>query len=222
MATTLVVGDILQMISVCYKAPQATELVFHAQITAIAGGAPTDQDAATVQDLAMAPLLKACMSTQAAYRGQVVRIINRVPPVPPVTANGHAGAGNDIGVMMPPQVRGLISFKTASAGRAFRGRGFIAMPSVNFAALDGSCTAGYLVNLTAILSYWNQGVITLINGGNSVNIQPGIYHARAPKPPAVVPPKGTLTPIVFGGRVNPDFATQRKSGYLGRQNNPPV
>ena len=119
-------------------------------------------------------------------------------------------SGGDSGFELPTQVRGLISWKTALAGRAYRGRSYLPTPTVTFNTVDGGPTSTCLTAWAGFATFLQAPVVT----GGSTWV-PGIYHRV---PTAVI---SSIFDQFTGATVSSFFATQRRSGRFGRPNNPP-
>jgi len=221
MAIALAPGDHVEFIVVCTQGVQTSETVFHASVTQIIAGTPTDLSAAVGFDFIFAPLFKNLMnSALAVYRGSSARILNINATNAYQFQNGGFGSGAVAGNPLPSQTRGLVSWKTDNAGRSYRGRNYIPFPSAGDNTATGVPSAGYKVGLAAIASQWGSGQFNFGDGVNTARWLPEIFHRNAPKPPAVLPLKFSGTAIT-AAVVGDFWATQRKSGGYGRANIPP-
>lgn len=217
MAVPLLVGDILEFVVVAYMDDQIGENAFHAQVTALTAGSPTDLVAAKGFDTLMAPLYKTCINIQATYRGVSCRILRAGNPFAPATTVANAGSGSSSNNALPGQNRGLISYKTALAGPAYRGRTYVPFPSALAITTNGDLATSYVTAVNAIGSIIAGGSTPLIDGASTVTVIFGVYHRNPPTPPRTLPVQGTLTPIITR-LTRPFFATQRRSGGFGRTN----
>jgi hypothetical protein len=215
-ANALAVGDILEVITVIATLDQIGEIVWHAQVSALVAGTPTDFSVAFYVDAQLQAHWKPILSNQCTYRGVSCRILNRIPTLAANYQNANAGLGTAVGFSLPKQTCGLIKWTTGNAGRAFRGRSYIPFPPATFDGADGTPTGPYLAALTANQGpFWGSGPVNVTEGGNIGTIVPGIYHRKA----ALVPPPlaRTITPI-SNFVVRPLWATQRRRGDEGRKN----
>jgi hypothetical protein len=125
-----------------------------------------------------------------------------------------AGAGTGGTDALPRQVAGLTAWKTALAGRAFRGRTFWPFPSAAFDTGDGVPTAA------AVTAYTNLAVeaLNFVTVGDVTN-RSIIALVIRNKPVRGVP--WTSTPVTVGTTFN-KWATQRRRGTFGRANVSPI
>ncbi len=220
MPVALVVGDILEFVVVTYVGDQIGENTFHARVDTPLTGTPTDVGTVQAFDALAAPLWKALIPGAVHYRGVSLRILRPGSPFAPATFNGSDGTGAFAGNPLPTQTRGLISWKTALAGRAYRGRSYIPFPPDAGSTAAGDPNAGYLLALAGIETLITTRPLILTQAGQTARIVFGIYHRNDPRPPATAPLRGTLTDIVNSKR-GVFWATQKRSGGYGRTNQLP-
>jgi len=122
------VGDILEFAVICKSDPQISVNVLHYRTTALAGGGVGLGTLATELSALLAPLYKDLLCEEATYEGVSVRKINPVPAVPPAQAVDDDGPGTVTGESLPTQVCGIITKRTALAGRRYRGRIYLPFP----------------------------------------------------------------------------------------------
>jgi hypothetical protein len=217
MSIPLVVGDFLEWTIVTHLNDQVGINVFHARVAAPLGGTPNDVDTLSGLDNLAAPIWKALMCTPTIYRGSMLRIIRAGAPFAPVVYTGNSGTGTFAGSPGPSQARGLISWQTAFAGRSYRGRTYLPFPGQGANTADGLPNNGYLGALSAVITMITTNPLVITASGQTTRLIFGIYHRRAPKPPATTPLAGTMTDIVAGRR-SLQWATQMRSGSYGRPN----
>ncbi len=220
MPNALVVGDILELVVASYLGDQVGENVFHARVATPLVGTPTDVGIVQAFDALAAPLWKVCLASAARYRGVSLRILRAGSPFAPVSFTGSDGPGSEVSPPQGTQVRGLISWKTALAGRAYRGRTYIPFPTGSQSDIAGDPTAAYKISLAGIRTLISTSPLVLTQAGQTANIVFGIYHRNDPVPPATAPLARTITDIT-DGRINVRWATQRRSGGFGRTNSLP-
>jgi len=187
----------------------------HALVTGIVAGVPTDLDAATAMDAYAVGAFKAVMTSAATYRGWSCRIMDQSPPFPAASYTGSTGVGTSGATPLPGQDRPLVSFTTSFSGRAFRGRLYLPFPSTADTTAGGQPNAGMLTRMQTVAALFGTGPITFVNSGRSFTAVPVVYHAKAGK--TGIPAAKTATTII-AYIVRTAFATQRKSGFLGRTN----
>lgn len=136
------------------------------------------------------------------------------PPLPGIATDTLLGTGSTLA--LPTQDRGLVSFQTSVAGRAYRGRIYIPFPSRVFLDVDSTPTAAYVTNIQGLANTLisTQNVVA---GPTTAQLEPVIWHRKAGK--AGVPAAKTFD-FVIGANARKAWATQRKSGDLGRLNTP--
>lgn len=161
---------------------------------------------ASMLDGVFAGLMKPILTVNANYRGVQARVMIPKPASVPAYEAASAGAGTVAGDGMAPQVCGVISLYTASAGRRYRGRRYIPFPSETDNGPAGLPSAGYLAALDSI-----KNAIVAIQGtgvaGNTVGLTPILWHRDT---------EGYTD--LLGGQRKTGWGTQRRRGYFGRQN----
>jgi hypothetical protein len=206
----VVIGSHLEYTIVETLGAQTSLTILHTVVFGPIVGAPDTGGQATALDAAIATLVKNTMSNQATYRGVGCRLIDLPPTRRMFASIANLGFGNSLFGPAPPQTRGLTSWLTNFAGRGERGRSYWAFPSTGAVAPTGFPVAAYLTAVAALGAFWGSGPITLASGGNSAAQSPAIHNRKT----------GAMT-VITGFITRPDFATQRRSGNLGRANPPP-
>lgn len=188
-------------------------------VAAVGSPAASDLDVATQIDATIAPHYKALLSGVAEYRGVQAQILNTLYPYKAFYSaagvNTNAGAGTGAATLLPSQTCGLISFQTARAGRAFRGRFYAAFPSQGMDSGGGSPTAGYITNLTTLTGDVDTG-LSIVQGGRTATLVRVILHKKDKS--GVVPDPSP----VIAASVSELWATQRRRGNFGRHNDSPL
>lgn len=154
------------------------------------------------------------VSPTTVMHGWKVSILNALPPPAPVfAAPGDVGTGSEYNV--PTQTRPILSWQTAQAGRAFRGRLFLPTPTIDFVSAPGFPTAAYL----AIANAFGSAVLPNV-GVSGTTWTPVIAHRRVI---SVGPPKviSWTSDAIIARIARGEFGTQRKSGNYGRTNTEP-
>lgn len=156
-----------------------------------------------------AAAIKALMSVAATYRG--ARIQNLSPPKSiALTDASAAGAGTVAGDAMSTQVCGLLSSRTALAGRKNRGRKYVPFPGEADNGPTGLPTAGYITRLNALAALY-EATYVITGAGGTTSFDYVIYN----------PKLATVAGPVIVVSSSPNWATQRRRGSLGRPNPTP-
>jgi len=209
-------GDILQIRVGCSTATQEGLNVLHYRVAATANGGLSLQNIADQLDANFAAVWKNWMPASAQYRGVGATNISgeRTNEFIAIT---RAGPGIALGDLLPTQVTGLITFRTELAGRHFRGRMYPPFPSEGFTGPDATMNATGTAAIVAIGTVVGPSR-TLTVGAVADTLALVVLHRPTPARP--IPPASlttdvtTITPIL-------GFATQRRRGDFGRQNQPP-
>lgn len=193
----------------------------HYYALTVAGTGVHDTDLATYLDANGGPWLKQLITNTAHYVETRVQKIWPLPVQAAQYANAQAAAGTAGSSPLPGQEAPIISFTTAKAGRAFRGRMY--MPFMDDSDLDATdpqevstAYAGIAASFAAAIAPSSN--ITVTVGGSNVVFIPCVYHRTAGK--TGVPAAHTVDGIT-GGRVRLLIGTQRRRGPLGRPNAAP-
>lgn len=202
------VGDIYSAKVVCRNTasafnPIVSINVLHYDVIAVTGAGKFDQDIADRIDLELGAPYIAYLSADSGYRGVIVQKIFPLPIGLPISSTVSQGPGTRAtGDTLPGQICGVITKRTAGAGRAKRGRVYVPFPGEDDST-DGQPNAGYLTALNGLLT---PLVNTLVvgAGADTVTIQPVIFHRAVP---------GTPDPIVLT-QSRQYFATQRRRGEV--------
>jgi hypothetical protein len=160
--------------------------------------------------------LRLMMPNTAQYYGTGVKNLSQVPnPAPSFSTQGQ-GPGLDGAVLLPTQTCGLITLRTPYAGRAYRGRVYVAFPSaIENVSLDVP-SAAYIAAITGFATTLAEDQI-LTDGLTSATVRVGIFH-RPPK--GQTPTPSSITTVTSGTAAH-IWATQRRRGEYGRKNLPP-
>lgn len=176
----------------------------------VAGGADTRRAlAAAVQGHYNTRYVPKMATTTQVYGYNVTTLMPR--PIDPGVSLASANVGTGTGVVMPTQVRPVLTWSTALGGRGGRGRLYLFTPdssqqdAATFFPIAGLTTA---INLLAADLY-----APIVVGGSTWELQ--IAHRIPGVPPA---PSTYSTIPVTGGVGSERFGTIRKSGNYGKTN----
>lgn len=214
MAQRILPNDILTVRMWCQDAEQASVNTWYYRADTDVGLGGDDAVAAALLDTTLAPLIKPMLNNNVVYRGVTLQIHRLTQDYIAQVGNAHSGAGTGGAISLPRQTAGLTSWKTALAGRAFRGRTYWPFPSSSHDVGDGSPTAGYTTLATAMTAAV-EGVAFLGDGTNYTNVH---FVLRA-KPTRGVP---WSTTSIIQGQVSTFWATIRRRGSYGRANRSPI
>jgi hypothetical protein len=206
----MALNDIVMARIVCTLGNQTAFTVRHYKSTIYAGALDTRQALATALDTGLAATWKNAMSNEATYRGVMVKRIFPLPPTVDSFTIASAGLGAVVGTALPKQTSGVVSLRTANAGRAFRGRAYIPFPSEVDNIANGLPQAAYntaLVNIGIALLLTKS----VVNGPTSETWTPVLYHRLS----------NTTDPLTAAIARN-FWATQRRRGDFGAQNLSPI
>jgi hypothetical protein len=188
--------------------------VVHFEVTNVSNLGTNQAQFAIQVDNAIATLYKAAMSSSVNYRGVMVQKIWPLPRVVAESTIVNAGAASGAATQVPTQVAGLISLRTANAGRPFRGRIYMPFLGTGSIGAGGNPTAPYV---TAIQNVANAlfATFSVVSGGDSTTYTPVIYHAKGyGKPPANL----HSVDVITSASASPLAATIRRRGNYGRTN----
>jgi len=212
-------GDVYRQRMFCYDTPltQICINTVYFKVTDVTNvGTMLTPSMVGVMDTRMGALYKPTMPATAQYYGLSMQLVNGVGPPPvPINSNAVTGVGTAAGNITPLQVSGLVSFRTAFAGRHYRGRiypGFVPVSSVDANGAMNNAGEGLIATFGAGFI----GNITITSGANSII---GVFVVRTSVKNILPggPPTITYNPITLV--VTPQrFATQRRRGQFGRIN----
>jgi len=208
MATSVNIGDLLEIKTFCVHAEQVGLNVHHYIVENITGSV-TDYEVATAFDSAVSLLLRSMMASDSEYAGTTCQILNGSPPPVPVFSVGSAGAGTLGSVSLPTQTCGLITFTSQLIGRANRGRRYIAFPAADALDTDGTPIAAQVSNLDSLATVL-LSVFPIVGGSGTISATLCIGRK----------PSLTFTRLT-GKRVLKRWATQRRRGNFGAANKLP-
>lgn len=204
------VGDILQVRIETTVGVQSSENIRHYRVSSVTAPEATHLQIAVALNTIINPLYKAILSSSATYRGVAVRRVSPLPLTSEAMDAFGSGTGSVTGDLLPKQTCGVITLRTALAGRRYRGRFYAAFPGEidNTAASVPGAT--YLTNLAALAAALIAQRTVTNGAGNSV-LDPVIFHRRVPGYDNIT---SQVTRAIWG--------TQRRRGDYGRPNPPTV
>lgn len=189
-----------------YKAPQVAVNVMHWKVTALAIGM-SDQEAVNSLDALVAPQYIGCLSANATYYGSQLSVVYPGPREDVVQTSSSLSVGSQSGDDMPSQTCGIITKRSGTAGRANRGRFYVAFPTEACNSAAGIPESAYITSMGALTTIICASQ-SITNGVGTCTLVPVIFHRLSPSTPT------TIT----NGRVNAKWATQRRRGAYGRPN----
>jgi len=209
MAYTDHLGDIFKVtMAFSYSNSQVQEIGIHYQIAAAGVGDSRSSVLGYVATGVNVYLLPGVPSTAHYYGAEMSAVKSLAPVAPVVLYDGTAGGVS--GNMVPTQVRGLMTWRTQYAGRAYRGRSYLPSTTVSNVTSVGKPLLALLTNWQG----WGTYMLGPVVAGGTTWV-PGIFHR---KPTAVI---SSVFDQFTAAVVGPAFATQRRSGDYGRLNPPP-
>lgn len=200
------VGDIFVAVSAYqFNDNQVEECTLHFQC-AVAGGGDTRVALLTHLNSLIVTNVIPNLSSSASLYGSKLSTVKALGPWSPVVVYNRT-AGSDAYPPLPTQVRGLISWHTALAGRAYRGRMYLPTPGGDQITSTSGVPTGVLTDWGTLAT----GLVAPYSTGGTTWI-PGVYHRV---PTAVI---SSIFDQITSATVSDVYATQRRSGAYGRPN----
>jgi hypothetical protein len=208
-------GDIFEVVFHHHTNQQRGLIRRYYQVANVTGTGPTDAEIGIRFDTAFPPLLKALMATVGIYKG--VKIAKVFPGLRQrgFVNTTSTGAGTVVGDLLPTQVRGIVTLRTAQAGPGFRGRAYMPFPCEADNSPLGVPIAGYVTRLTTLGAQLILTQAAVGAAGNQCNLVPIIWHL--PKDTPNLPINRQPFPLIEAV-ARTRWATQRRSGEYGRIN----
>lgn len=207
----MAVDDILEIRTYSRHMEQIGINVLHYLVVSEVTGGATQDEIAIAEGTRYATVYRAAMSNTATYYGLTVQKIYPAPIPVASLSRGGTGVGSAGVNILPMQVSGLLTWRTALAGRHGHGRSYIPFPSTAAVDSNGLLQPGYLVELIALANVYVGGDTVVGGTGNSI-ITPIIWNRKLKVPTKVT-----------GFQANGSgMATQRRRGTYGRPNPLPV
>lgn len=210
------VGSNYQVQVCCYTPTQISLNTSYWQVTAIGAGTDMSVSAMAVGfDTVFKDVYKPWMSPQATYRGVQVKWL----PATLIPQAGYAAVTNDgpgtaAGLNLPTQVSGVITWRTALAGRRYRGRIYPGFPSDTWADNGGNLSVAGQTQLAIIATAYSVPVVIAGVGG----VQDVTFALQVRSFLLIGPPRQYSYFPTTGWTARTRFATQRRRGQYGRQN----
>ena len=211
MSVPLAIGDVVQ-VRVVYKGPAGEEgiNVLYYVVTSVGTSPATDNDLAVQFDSANASTILGALPTNCHYDGVEVRVVSVTIPAIIQKVIAGAGPGTFLGTAMGAQVSGIISWLTALAGPAFRGRTYFPFPSINAITAAGIPIAGYLAVLALIANaFFTFNAVSV--SGRTANLLQVLWHRKT-----------KTFSYMTASTTNDKFATQKRRGNYGKNRQPPI
>lgn len=177
MPINIVTGAVVRCRAVCSQGSQVAVNVRYFEVTGHTGIGGTDADLAAILATNLAPLYKAMMCSTATFRGVGAQIVIPAPTkVEQVSINGQ-GPGTVVGEPLPPQICGLVRYRSDIAGPAGRAFIYVPFPGENDSSLNGSPTAAYQAAGDLLGQEWNE-VRTVGAGADTSAVRAIIYNVK--------------------------------------------
>lgn len=202
----MAVGDIWRLKIACWMRGQLGLNVRYYVVAEESGGPVSALAVANRVDTGVRALYQAVLCADAVFMGvSAARVIPAPPELASVSEEGEDdGMMND--VPLPSQCAGIITLRTGSSGREWRGRAFIPFPGSDAANTDGMLADNYFGDLEALGAALIQ-TLDVEDGPNLAALAPII----------TAPPFGAYRQIADYA-VRREFGTQRRRGALGANN----
>lgn len=205
-------GNLLHYQLVAQQSEQVAYTGWHYRISLVNPPNPTLGEIVAALDQVFAPLYIALLSSEAIYRGSMIRKVFPLAPSAPAADNTRTAPGGVVGTLLPRQTSGVISKQTLVAGAAFRGRCYTAFGAQTSSQSNGIPTAAYVTSLTALANAiaGTRHVISL----GTCDLVPCLMHR---------PPRHVLgdTTDISRCLAKALWGTQRRRGSFGRPNTAP-
>lgn len=201
------VNDVLRVILASWFDGQYGLNIRYYAVTAIGGDGLTEFALANALKTEFGPLYQPMLTDNALFLGVSVRNLTRTPAAAAVTSSGGSLTGTSGEEALPTQVSGIITLRSALAGRANRGRLYIPFPSED----DNDAetvrpTAAYIANATALANALALDFQPII-GADSVTMVP------------IIKPGGPTDRVpIISAIAREAWATQRRRGDYGARN----
>lgn len=199
------ISDLWRARVVCSISDQISVNCVNFNVVAVTG-VVTDQEFADYLDSEWGTLFKNLISDDAIYRGVSVQRFKPIPVTVPAVSIVSQGTGSVAGEVLPKQVSGVLTLRTAFAGPGFRGRLYIPFPSETHNQVPGRPEEDYLTALT-VLGNQIVDADTVVGAGGNATVHSVLYHRE-------LDTFDRLTGFV----ARPRWGTQQRRGDYGKQN----
>lgn len=204
------VGDVYEVKLYTVQGAQTAVNVRHFRVSAVSATTPADSAIADAFSNRYGPVLRPLMSTSAEFRGAGQRLVSTIPkPVETYSVAG-AGPGTVAADPLPKQVCGLLTLRTAFAGRRYRGRIYVPFPAESDNDFTTRPIATYVTRLQTLGGQFT-GSFTITQGANTMTVASVVFSRQL----------GEWS-VVTGYTARSSWATQRRRGDFGRSNLSPV
>lgn len=210
----IAVGNVIEVVSVCRTTDQIGLNVFHYLVSKTGGTQLLSDFTTWLHTHGFGPAMIACLSSEAEFRGILVRVVQ---PTPSVFFGDmiDQGDGTVAGDMLPRQVAGLISKRSAVAGRRKSGRFYMPFPGEGDNADTAVPTDDYVSRLTTV----STAIVSDLGDGTTYSAQLCIYQRPRTVGGVLMP---YATRAVSFTKASEAWATQRRRGSYGRTNVSPL
>lgn len=206
-----IVGDVYQLKTYCKNAAQLGMNIFHFQVTAMAGLGAPDSEVAHDWDAFIGPRMKSIIGSDSLYAGASAQLITGALPLPIIRYDATtSGAGTFGTSVLPRQVTGITTWRTAFAGRHGRGRTYWPFPDRTAEETDGTPKADYIDAVEAVAVALIGGFAATDGAGNNTTLRLCVWDRTA-----------LHATQVSGSTTRDRFATQRRRGDYGAPNSLP-
>lgn len=178
----------------------------HYRIDGEVTGGATMQEIADAMYTQFATDYASCLVSDAVFANVGVQKVRPLPMGVETLSSQAPTAGTVTGDVLPWQTSGLITLRTALAGRAFRGRAYIPFAGEARNGADGKPTSLHITNLGSVADDMLEQKI-VVGAGGSTTLTPVIFQRGS----------GTTTALT-SAVVRTAWATQRRRGGFGRPN----
>lgn len=200
-------NDIIQVTVACQQGAQLGMNVVHYIVDQVQGASQTELQVATNLEAAIGPAMKPLLNNNASFYGVHVQKIKPLPPTIGATSALVSGPGTGGANSLPTEVCGIVTKRTAFAGRTYRGRIYVPFPSQTAVVVaTGIPTAAYQTNLTAL------GAVML--AGRTIGVLPDTVHLN----PIVFSKKNGSYASVTTWLARSKWGAQRRRGDYGQAN----
>lgn len=207
MATTLAIGDVLEVKFNCWQPNQLGINALHYIVTGPVTGTPTLEAISDQLSSNAANLYAQLISQDSFYCGLQSRRIAGGAPTGVYTSILGNAAGQAPGEDLPQVVSGIITKRTGLPGRRNRGRVYLPFPTETDNAAAGVPSVAYRAKLSQWATLLLEPMTITTFGGSSLVLTPGVHHRV-----------GNTTTIVTGWTAQPKWASQHRRGGYGKLN----
>lgn len=191
---------------ICSHEDQISINVRHYQVLTKVGTGADLAACALAIDTEIVAEIKALLPDTVTYRGVGCRRIFPLPLTPEIPYTGTTAVGTVLGDVLPGQVSGILTLRTAFAGKRYRGRFYMGFPGEADNTASGIPSLSYVGRLAALGNKLDN-VVTAGGGGNTNTLQPYVRSKKFGLQNAI-----TIT------QARQRWATQRRRGNYGVPN----